>query len=91
MRARFAELTGRKELFDLVNDPGEAANVADQHPDIVCDLEARLLAYAREHKPSEWIKTQLAVLGTRGRTVFDAGFDIDVAALPARTPRSRRR
>jgi len=28
------------ELFDLNNDPGETANVADRHPDIVKRLEA---------------------------------------------------
>jgi arylsulfatase A-like enzyme len=79
---RFATLPGRTELFDLSKDPGEQNNVAGQHPDIVRDLEARLVAYAKEQKPSEWIKAQPQFLGAQGKTVFDPDFDIDDAGLP---------
>ena len=77
-----ALLPGKVELFNLARDPGEKNNVADQHPDIVNDLEARLLRYAREQAPSEWIKAQPAFLGAQGRTVFDPDFDIDDGGLP---------
>lgn len=30
------------QLFDMENDPGETTNVADQHPDIVKEIETRL-------------------------------------------------
>ena len=79
---KMALLPGKVELFNLARDPGEKNNVADQQPDIVNDLEARLLRYAREQAPSEWIKAQPAFLGAQGRTVFDPDFDIDDGGLP---------
>ena len=45
--SRSPRFPGKTELFDLADDPGEKNNVADQHPEIVRDLEARLLAYAK--------------------------------------------
>jgi hypothetical protein len=48
----------------------------------VSDLDARLLAYAKEMKPSLWIKTQPAFLGAQGKTIFDPDFDIDDSGLP---------
>lgn len=32
----------RYELYDLLTDPGETANVAAEHPDVVKELMARL-------------------------------------------------
>ena len=79
---KVALLPGKTELFDLSKDPGEQNNVADQFPEIVSDLEARLIAYAKEKKPSEWIKAQPAFLGAQGKTIFDPDFDIDDSGLP---------
>ena len=79
---KIALLPGKTELFDLSKDPGEKANVAGQFPEIVADLEARLVAYAKEMKPSEWIKAQPAFLGAQGKTLFDPDFDIDDSGLP---------
>jgi arylsulfatase A-like enzyme len=79
---KIALLPGKTELFDLSKDPGEQNNVADQFPEIAADLEARLIAYAKEMKPSEWIKAQPAFLGAQGKTVFDPDFDIDDSGLP---------
>jgi hypothetical protein len=56
--------------------------VAADHPDIVRDLEDRLLAYAKQQKPSEWIKAQPAFLGAQGQTILDPDFDIDDSGLP---------
>ena len=83
---KIALLPGKVELFNLARDPGEKNNVAEQHPDIVNDLEARLLRYAREQAPSEWIKAQPAFLGAQGRTIFDPDFDIDDGGLPHEKP-----
>ena len=83
---KIALLPGKTELFDLSMDPGEQNNVADQFPTIAADLEARLIAYAKEMKPSEWIKAQPAFLGAQGKTVFDPDFDIDDAGLPQEKP-----
>ncbi|SFK92280.1 arylsulfatase B, partial [Methylocapsa palsarum] len=74
---KVALLPGKTELFDLASDPGETTNVADEHPEIVKDLEARLMAYAKQQKPSEWIKAQPAFVGEQGKTVLDPDFDID--------------
>jgi len=79
---RLATLPGKTELFNLADDPGGKNNLADHHPDIVGQLNARLLEYAREMKPSEWIKAQPAFLGTQGGSVFDPDFDIDDDGLP---------
>ena len=79
---KWAPLPGRTELFDLLSDPGEQRNVAEQHPDISGDLESRLLVYARQQKPSEWIKAQPLYLGAQGKTILDPDFDIDDGGLP---------
>ena len=74
------------ELFNLAKEPGEKDNVAEQNPDIVKDLEARLLGYAKEQVASEWIKAQPAFLGAKGHTIFDPDFDIDDAGVPHEKP-----
>ena len=79
---KIALLPGKTELFDLSKDPGEQHNVADQFPEVVSDLSARLDAYAKEMKPSLWIKAQPAFLGAQGKTIFDPDFDIDDSGLP---------
>ncbi len=83
---KIALLPGKTELFDLATDPGETTNVADQHPDVTADLEARLLAYAKQQKPSLWIKAQPAFVGAQGKTVLDPDFDIDDDGLPHEKP-----
>jgi hypothetical protein len=62
------------------------ARVADQFPEVASDLEARLAAYAKEKKPSEWIKAQPVFLGAQGKTIFDPDFDIDDSGLPHEKP-----
>ena len=79
---RIALLPGKTELFDLSKDPGEHENLADRFPEVVNDLQARLVAYAKQQKPSFWIKAQPAFLGAQGRTIFDPDFDIDDSGLP---------
>ena len=83
---KIALLPGKTELFDLEKDPGEKNNVASQFPEVVNDLEARLIAYAKEMKPSQWIKVQLTFLGAQGKTIFDPDFDIDDSGLPHEKP-----
>ena len=83
---KIALLPGKTELFDLTADPGEKNNVAEQNPDVVKDLESRLIAYAKEQKMSEWIKAQPDYLGAQGKTVFDPDFDIDDGGLPHEKP-----
>jgi arylsulfatase A-like enzyme len=80
-----AILPGTTELFDLSKDPGETENVADKHPNVVKDLEARLVAYANEQKMSEWLKSQVDYLGFQGETVLDPGYSID-RGLPTEKP-----
>ena len=72
-----ALMPGKIELFDLENDSGEQQNLADQHPDVVKDLEARLLAYGKQQKMSEWLKSQVDFLGFQGETVLDQGYNVD--------------
>jgi hypothetical protein len=79
---KIALLPGKTELFDLSKDPGEQNDVANQFPEIVSDLDTRLLAYAKQMKPSLWIKAQPAFLGAQGKAIFDPDFDIDDSGLP---------
>nr|WP_294554383.1 arylsulfatase [uncultured Rhodopila sp.] len=83
---KVALLPGKTELFNLADDPGETTNVADRHPEIAADLEARLSAYAKQQKPSEWIKAQPGFAGAQGHTVFDPDFDIGDGGLPHEKP-----
>ncbi len=83
---KIALLPGKTELFDLATDPSETTNVAEQHPDVVSDLEARLMAYAKQQKPSLWIKAQPAFVGSQGKTILDPDFDIDDGGLPHEKP-----
>ena len=83
---KVALLPGKVELFDLSADPGEKNNLAEQNPEVVRDLENRLLAYAKEQKMSEWLKAQPDYLGAQGKTVFDPDFDIDDGGLPQAKP-----
>jgi arylsulfatase A-like enzyme len=48
------------ELFDLANDPGETTNVADVHPDIVAELQARVVELARTMAPPLFYGNALA-------------------------------
>ena len=77
-----ATFPGKTELYNLAVDPEEKTNVANQHPEIVSQLNARLVAYAREMKPSEWMKAQPAFLGAPSATLFDPDFDLDDGGLP---------
>jgi arylsulfatase A-like enzyme len=79
---KIALLPGKTELFDLSTDPGEKHNVAEQNPEVVRELESRLIAYARQQKPSEWMKAQPDYLGAQGQTLFDPDFDIDDGGMP---------
>ena len=84
---RMATFPGKTELYNLADDPEEKVNVADKHPDIVSDLNARLVNFAREMKPSEWIKAQPSFLGAQSATLFDPDFDIEDGGLPHEKPR----
>lgn len=77
---RTALLPGKTELFHVVDDPGEAMNRADEHPEIVADLMQRLLAYARQQRPSEWLRAQVDYLGFQGETLMAPGYNVDGGA-----------
>jgi arylsulfatase A-like enzyme len=77
-RALLPEVT---ELFDLTADPSEKTNVADNFPEVAQDLESRLVAYAKQQKMSEWLKSQVDFLGFQGETTLDPDYNID-AGLP---------
>jgi arylsulfatase A-like enzyme len=79
---KVALLPGKTELFDLSVDPGEKSDVGAMNPEVVRDLEDRLLAYARRQKPSEWLKAQPDYLGAQGQTLVDPDFDVDDGGLP---------
>ena len=83
---KLALLPGKTELFDLAADPGEKTDVAAQNPEVVRDLEDRLIAYAKQQKMSEWMKAQPDYLGAQGQTLFDPDFDIDDSGLPHLKP-----
>ena len=79
---KIALLPGKTELFDLTADPGEKTDLAAENPEVVRDLESRLMGYAQQQKLSEWMKAQPDYLGAQGKTLFDPDFDIDDSGLP---------
>jgi arylsulfatase A-like enzyme len=82
---KVAALPGKTELFDLSKDPAEKDNVAEKFPDVVKDLEARLMSYARQQTPSLWLKSQVDYLGFQGETLLDPGYSTD-GGLPNEKP-----
>jgi arylsulfatase A-like enzyme len=74
---KYATLPGKTELFDLSEDKEEENNLAADRPDIVQELEARLVAYAEEQKFSEWLKAQPEFIDAQGNPAFDPDFDVD--------------
>ena len=54
--------------------------MAAENPEIVKDLEGRLLAYAKEQKPSLWFKAQPAFISNHGKAVY--------RMLPPRSPQA---
>lgn len=68
---KYATLPGKTELFDLSQDKEEKHNVAWLHPNIVKSLEARLVAYAKEQKFSEWLRIQPHFIDAQGQSDFD--------------------
>ena len=49
------------------------------------ELEARLLAYSKQQKMSEWLKAQVDFLGFQGETFLDQGYNVD-GGLPTEKP-----
>ncbi|WP_010583965.1 arylsulfatase B [Schlesneria paludicola] len=82
---KVATLPGKTELFDLIQDPGEKENLAEAFPEVVRDLEARLMNYAKQQKMSEWLKSQVDYLGFQGETLLDPGYSTD-GGLPHEKP-----
>jgi hypothetical protein len=87
---QIALLPGKTELFDLTADSGEKNNFADQNPDVVKDLESRLIAYAKEQKMSEWLKAQPATSVRRVRRSSIPTSTSTMAACRARRRRCQR-
>lgn len=83
---KLALLPGQTELFDLEADPGEKTNVAKQNPDVVSQLEGRLLTYARQQKPSLWLLAQPSFMGAQGKSILDPDYDVDDSGLPYEKP-----
>ncbi len=71
---KIALLPGKTQLFNLAKDPGETTDVSAENPEMVKDLEARLLAYAKEQKPSLWIKAQPGLHRQSGQDGDRPGF-----------------
>ncbi|HMR41160.1 MAG TPA: arylsulfatase [Ignavibacteria bacterium] len=83
---KLATLPGKTELFDLSKDPGEKNNVAGEFPEVVKDLEDRLIAYANEQKMSLWVKAQPGFLNVQGIPAFAPEYDITDGGLPDEKP-----
>ena len=64
---RMATFPGKTELFNLADDPSEKNNLADQHPEIVGALNARLLEYARADEAERVDQGAAGVPGRAGR------------------------
>jgi arylsulfatase A-like enzyme len=56
----YAALPSRFELYDISNDPEEAANVADRYPERVKQMLAKLGDYAYEMAPAKYLDELVA-------------------------------
>jgi arylsulfatase A-like enzyme len=62
--------TGKEQLFDEEKDPKELTNVAEEHPDVVKDLDARLQKWMKENTPPESVVLRRwKIYTTREQTV----------------------
>jgi arylsulfatase len=48
--------TGKEQLFDLDDDPGEQHNIVQEDPQVVKDLEARLDEWMKQNEPSKEVR-----------------------------------
>jgi len=83
---KLALLPGQTELFDTDADPAEKTNVASDNPDVVKELEALLVGYARQQKPSLWLLAQPSFMGAQGKSVLDPDYDVGDGGLPHEKP-----
>jgi|GEM_PF-6635586 len=65
--------------------PGASTASAADKPNVVKDLEARLMNYAKQQKPSLWLKSQVDYLGFQSETFLDPGYSTD-GGLPHEKP-----
>jgi hypothetical protein len=75
---RKSRVGGKPSLFG----PSGGSHVVRRISVLAVSCETRLIAYAKQQKPSEWIKAQPAFVGAQGKSVFDPDFDIDDGGLP---------
>lgn len=63
------------QLYDMLNDPGETKNVAEQYPEVVQEIEARLASVQRgADDPVEFVATDdVADPDARRYFLYDAG------------------
>jgi hypothetical protein len=70
-------LPPRIELFDLSKDPSESINLADQNPDKVKELQARIIDLAKQAAPPLFL-LELVRLGLSHEPEFpDLGGTLD--------------
>jgi arylsulfatase A-like enzyme len=74
---KIAVLPGKTELFDLDADSAEKNDVSKANPDVVKDLETRLIKYAAQQKMSQWLLAQQDYFGLQGQTVLDLEYNVD--------------
>jgi arylsulfatase A-like enzyme len=79
---RWAGLPEKVELYNLAEDPSETENQAETQPDILADLDARLMAYAAEQVPSLWLLSQRAFLGEQAHADFGPDWEVSEEGLP---------
>ncbi len=85
------------ELYDMIADPGEMRNVADEHPEVVAELSAKLDAWyasviADMHKadiPPDAKKGDVTPFPSAGGVPLSTSFDQvrDLTGRPERTKR----
>ncbi|MEM1213587.1 MAG: arylsulfatase [Planctomycetota bacterium] len=69
------KLVGRNQLYDLLSDPGEQMNLANQHPDIVDELRAQYDDWWTDVNRERNFEVEKPIVGTKQKrvTLFNIG------------------
>ena len=68
---------GRDELYDLATDPGEQTNLAEQQPEKLATLRAKIEQYLKTPPPADWSSREVELDEMHLEQLRALGYDVD--------------